>query len=65
MAELVGQSHHYADLLFAMGVRGDGGPTQVGAIRARRAGIGDCVDTEDMLRDQLHALADRRIIPRP
>jgi hypothetical protein len=65
MAQLVGQSHHYADLLFAMGVRGDGGPTLVSTIKVRQAGFGDCVDTEDMFRNQLRALADRRVVPQP
>ena len=65
MAELVGESHHYADFLFAWGARGPDRAGLVSTIKLRQAGFGDCVDTEVMFRNWLGRLADRRVIPQP
>ena len=65
MAELVGQSHHYADFLFALGATGPISPALVSTIKLRQAGFGDCVDTEVMFRRHLGRLIERRVLPRP
>jgi nucleoside-diphosphate-sugar epimerase len=66
MAQLLGESHHYADLLFRSGAPREA-PTAilVSTIKLRQAGFGECVDTEEMFRRQLRELADRGIIPQP
>jgi len=63
MADLLGQSHHYADLLFAHGAQQTRPPVLVSTIKLRRAGFGDCVDTEDMFQKWLGRLADRGVLP--
>jgi hypothetical protein len=65
MSELVGQSHHYADFLFAWGAQGPLSPALVSTIKLRQAGFGDCIDTEAMLRKWLGRLVERRQLPRP
>ena len=65
MAQLVGQSHHYADLLFAWGATGPLPATLVSTIKLRQAGFSDCVDTEAMFDKWLGRLAERRVLPRP
>ncbi|MFI4974964.1 MAG: NAD-dependent epimerase/dehydratase family protein [Caulobacterales bacterium] len=65
MAQLLGESHHYADLLFSYGARQTPASTLVSTIKLRQAGFGDCIDTEAMFRKWLGRLADRKILPRP
>jgi len=65
MAQLVGQSHHYADFVFGFGGGGAPQAVLVSTVKLRQAGFGDCVDTEVMFRNWLQRLADRRIIPQP
>ena len=63
IAQLVGESHHYADLLFSYGASQLPGSTLVSTIKLRQAGFGDCVDTEVMFRRWLRELVDRKVIP--
>jgi nucleoside-diphosphate-sugar epimerase len=65
MADLVGQSHHYADFLFAWGREGSLPPALVSTIKLRQAGFGDCIDTEAMFRKWFGRLAERGVIPPP
>jgi nucleoside-diphosphate-sugar epimerase len=65
MDQLVGQSHHYADFLFALGATGPISPALVSTIKLRQAGFGDCVDTEVMFRRHLTRMAERGVLPRP
>ena len=65
MADLVGQSHHYADLLFAWGAQGPISPSLVSTIKLRQAGFGDCIDTEVMFRKWLGLLVERKVLPAP
>jgi len=65
MADLVGQSHHYADLLFAWGAARPPPSTLVSTIKLRQAGFGACVDTEVMFAKWLGRLAERGVLPRP
>ena len=62
VAEAVGQSARYADLLLAGG-RGHGVPQLVSTVKLRQAGFAACVDTEQMVRRLLSELQERRIIP--
>ncbi|HUZ14480.1 MAG TPA: SDR family oxidoreductase [Caulobacteraceae bacterium] len=63
MAELLGQSHHYADLLFGWGARGPLPATLVSTIKLRQAGFGDCIDTEAMFAKWFARLAERKVLP--
>ncbi len=65
MADLLGESHHYADLLFSWGAQTPPASTLVSTIKLRQAGFGDCVDTEVMFARWLARLADRGVIPPP
>jgi len=65
LPELLGESHHYVDFLFAAGI--DAGatvsPALVSTVKSRRFGFADCIDTEEMLRHWLGALVEQRILP--
>ncbi len=63
MPALVGESHHYADMLFAWGATGPLPPTLVSTIKLRQAGFGDCIDTEAMFRKWIGRLRSWRVIP--
>jgi nucleoside-diphosphate-sugar epimerase len=65
MARLVGESHHYADLIFAFGAGEAAQAVLVSTTKLRQAGFGDCVDTEVMFKTWLKRLADRGVIPQP
>jgi nucleoside-diphosphate-sugar epimerase len=65
MQALVGQSHHYADLLFAWGATRPLPATLVSTIKLRQAGFADCVDTEAMFAKWLGRLVERRVLPTP
>ncbi len=65
MADLLGESHHYADLLFSWGASRLVASTLVSTIKLRQAGFGDCEDTEDMFAKWLDRLVERRILPPP
>lgn len=64
---LLGESHHYADLLFGVHapVEAARAPVLVSTIKLRQAGFGGCIDTEEMFAKWLARLAERRIIPPP
>jgi nucleoside-diphosphate-sugar epimerase len=62
LSELLGQSHHYLNLLLAA----DEAPPQpilVSTIKVRQAGFHDCFDSFDSLTYWLGRLVDRRILP--
>ena len=65
MARLVGESHHYADFVFAFGAGEAAQAFLVSTTKLRQAGFGDCVDTEVMFKTWLKRLADRGVIPQP
>lgn len=67
LADLLGESHHYADLLFgvhapASAVRA---PVLVSTIKLRRAGFGGCIDTDAMFGKWLGRLVEGGIVPAP
>jgi len=66
MNALLGESHHYADLLFNAGsFVTPPSVFLVSTIKLRNAGFGDCVDTDEMFTRWLNILAERRVIPPP
>jgi nucleoside-diphosphate-sugar epimerase len=65
MAELVGESHHYADFGFGYGLKQVPPPAFVSTVKVKQAGFTDTYDTEVAVRHWLGVLMDRRIIPRP
>ena len=65
MAALLGESHHYADLLFAWNSEVLPQAMLVSTIKIRQAGFGGCEDTEVMLAKWLGRLVDRGVLPPP
>lgn len=63
LADLLGESHHYADFCFGYRAREAPPPVIVSTIKLRQAGFGDCIDTEQMFRDWMARLRARRVIP--
>ncbi|HYO05181.1 MAG TPA: hypothetical protein VET27_26350 [Mycobacterium sp.] len=64
LMQLLGESHHYADLLLRMGAGTIAHPTLLSTIKLRQAGFTACCDSEDVLRHWVRVLQDRRLIPR-
>jgi nucleoside-diphosphate-sugar epimerase len=63
MAELLGQSHFLADLVFAPGSSEMPQAAFESTIKIRQAGFAECMDTEAMWRHWLGDLAARRVLP--
>jgi nucleoside-diphosphate-sugar epimerase len=63
LAELIGQSHIYADFVMATGATREPKPVLVSTIKLRQAGFGDCIDTEQMFRELIGALIAKRLAP--
>jgi hypothetical protein len=63
LAELLGQSHIYADFVMAAGAAREPKPVLVSTIKLRQAGFGDCIDTEQMFRELIAALIAKRLAP--
>jgi nucleoside-diphosphate-sugar epimerase len=61
MAAFVGASWVYADMLLGSSRQV---PALLSTVKLRQAGFGDCVDTEDMFREWLTVLQERRLLPR-
>ena len=64
MAEFVGGSWSYADMLFGAPGRVRTLPALLSTIKIREAGFHDCIDTEDMLSDWLAEFQHRGLLPR-
>lgn len=64
IAELVGESHHYADFCFAYGAATPPPPAFVSAIKLRQAGFTEVCDTEDMFGYWLQRFIDRGLLPK-
>ena len=63
LAELLGQSHFYADALFNYGQSDPAPPALVSTIKLRQAGFSACIDTQDMFAKLFASLAERQILP--
>ena len=64
LAELMGESHHYADFHFAFGAATPPAPAFVSTVKVKQAGFCDTFDTEESFTDWLTALQRRRVLPR-
>jgi nucleoside-diphosphate-sugar epimerase len=60
---MLGESHHYADFTMATGATRSPQPVLVSTIKLRQAGFGACVDTEQMFRELLARLGEKRVVP--
>jgi nucleoside-diphosphate-sugar epimerase len=66
MADLLGESHHYADLCFNYGVAdGRRSPAFVSTVKINQAGFTETQDTELSFRHWLRVLIDRKVLPAP
>ena len=65
MADLIGESHHYADFGFGYGLKQAPPPAFVSTVKVKQAGFTDTYDTEFAVKHWLGVLMDRKIIPRP
>ena len=64
LMELVGESHHYADLCFAYGQDTSPAPTYVSTVKIKQAGFTDVYNSEESFCYWLNDLIERRIIPK-
>jgi nucleoside-diphosphate-sugar epimerase len=65
MADLLGESHHYADLCFAFGATESPPPTFLSTVKVKQAGFAGVMDTEESFRHWHEDLIARRIVPGP
>lgn len=63
LADLLGESHHYADVCFAYGAPQPRPPTLVSTIKVKQAGFGDTFDTEASFCHWLRVLMERDVLP--
>ena len=63
LAEFVGQSFIYADLVSGYGQTSLRSPSLVSTIKARQAGFTDCLDTEDMFARLIATFQGARLFP--
>ena len=64
LAQLVGESHHYADFQFASGARRQPPPALMSTVKLRQAGFCGAHNTEESFQHWLQVLIDRRVLPR-
>ena len=60
---LLGESHHYVDLLVGPRIGGRPVPVLLSTIKLRQAGFAECRDSLDSLIDNIRAMADLRLLP--
>jgi len=65
MADLVGESHHYADFCFALGATEAPPAAFVSTIKIKQAGFCGVWDTEESFRYWHQDLIDRKVVPGP
>ena len=63
LPDLLGESHHYANLCFNYGVQESPAPTYLSTVKIKQAGFTDTYNTEESFCHWLSDLQDRRIIP--
>jgi nucleoside-diphosphate-sugar epimerase len=64
LPELLGESHHYADLCLATGTTEPPPPVFVSTVKVRQAGFDACYDTEQSFCYWLDDLIARRVLPK-
>jgi nucleoside-diphosphate-sugar epimerase len=65
MAELVGESHYYADVCFAYGATAPPPPVFVSTVKIKQHGFTETYDTEESFCHWLRVLMERKILPPP
>jgi nucleoside-diphosphate-sugar epimerase len=63
LGELLGQSHHYLDLLNGSRIAAKTNPVLLSTIRLRQAGFAGCRDSLESLLGQLKRMADLKLLP--
>lgn len=63
LPDLLGESHHYANLCFAYGVDTPPAPAFVSTVKIKQAGFTDTCNSEESFCHWLRDLQERRIIP--
>lgn len=63
MKDLLGESHHFADIMFGYGIDKPGYPNFITNYELRKAGFNDFVDTETALCESFQYLIDQQILP--
>lgn len=64
IADLVGESHHYADFQFAHGAKRQPSPALMSTVKLRQAGFCRAENTEHSFQHWLGTLMDRKVLPR-
>ncbi len=65
LAQVLGESHHYADFHFAHGARRTPPPAFLSTVKVKQAGFVDVMDTEQSFCHWLSMLIERRVVPGP
>lgn len=65
LAQLLGESHHYADFCFAHGARSVPAPAFLSTVKVKQAGFCETHDSERSMQHWLQVLIDRRVLPPP
>jgi nucleoside-diphosphate-sugar epimerase len=63
LLDVVGESHHYSDFIFAYGMEEGPPAVLVSDVKLRAAGFCEVIDTEETFRYWLTNLMERRILP--
>lgn len=63
MPDLLGESHHYADMAFAYGRTKPPPPALLSTVKIKQAGFTEVRDTEETFAYWISVLQDRRILP--
>ena len=63
MAQLLGESHYYADFCMAYGATEQPPPAFVSTVKIKQAGFTETWDTEETFRYWLQVLQDRKALP--
>lgn len=65
LAQLLGESHFYADFCFAHGARTTPAPAFLSTVKIKQAGFTATADTEESFRHWLRVLIERGVLPPP
>jgi len=63
LLRLLGESHHYADILLRMDARSISRPNLLSTIKLRQTGFAACRDSEEAVVRWIHEMQHRRLIP--
>jgi hypothetical protein len=63
LSALLGESHHYVDLLLSERIAARQVPLLLSTIKLRQAGFGACRDSQDSLHRRLDRMVELRLLP--